>query len=576
MTPARLQGRAAFVLGLVLVALLALLGRLAQIQLVDHERWLASAEDKHRAPAVTIAAERGRILDRNGEVLALTDRVPSVAVDPSLVEDRARLERVLRQSLGVTPTEFAAALERGGRRFAYVRRHVEDLAGIERLRALREEHGLRELVFLPEPRRVYPGGPLAAHVLGFTDIDGRGLEGVERLVDARLQGTAGKRRARRDGRGRRIGLAGPPLLEPVPGEDVRLTLDAVVQTFAEQAAQEAFERWSPKRVVVAAADVQSGEILGLACRPAYDPNRPGEVAAVERRNPFFTDVFVPGSTFKPIVMGIALAQGVVRPGDAFDCSGGRVRVGSRVVREDEYHDYGPLDATGVIARSSNVGMVKVGQLVGIQAMYDGVRRFGIGSPTGLGWPGESRGLMTPLRHWTRPYTLCSVSFGHEMAVTPAQLLRAYMAIANGGELPALRLLLDAPPSGKPERALDADAVAQLVPMMEEVLLTGTGRRCRLPDYRIAGKTGTAQKLTGAELAGHIGSFGCFGPVESPRVAVLVICDEPQEAHYGSVVAAPYATRLLRRSLRYLGVPSFADALPPPPEPVLRAEGTYSR
>ncbi len=580
MTPQRLQARAAFAFALVLVAFLALLGRLAQIQLRDHPAWLASAQERHWARTEKVPAQRGRILDRHGRVLALTHLVPSVALDPELVEDMPAMSDLLCQSLKLQPEQLADALDRGSRRFAYIQRHVGDAAAIEELRRARDAEGLRSLVLLREPRRVYPAGSDAAHVLGYTDIDCRGLEGVERQQETLLAGRAGHRKSRRDGRGRRIALAPHPTTPAQPGEDVTLALDAVVQRYAEQAATDAFARSKSKGVIAAVADVRTGEILGVACRPTFDPNAPNDAAAEARRNRFVTDVFEPGSTFKPIVMALALDAGVVQPADIFDCSGGTIRVEGHQIREDAHHDYGVLSASGVIARSSNVGMVMVGQRLGIERLHEGVRRLGFGRRTALGWPGESAGLMTPLKRWTRAYTLCSVSFGHEIAVTPAQLLGAYVTLANGGRAVPLRLLgtvaEGADPLADAPQVLHPDRVRDIIPMLEEVMRTGTGRNSALEEYRVAGKTGTAQKLTGGEVDTYVGSFACFGPAEDPRLAVILICDEPEGTPYGSVVAAPYATRLLRRSLRYLGVPASAPEFAPPPVPVVDEMEVYPR
>ena len=559
MNPLQLQLRAVMGLGLLVVALGALLVKLAWVQLVGHVEWEASARSQHWARVETIPAERGDILDRQGRVLARTERFPSVALDPSEIQDpheQAAVAALLRKELGVPRAELFAALERGSRRFAYVRRHVTDRAAVERLKKAAAEQGLRGIVVLDEPRRVYPGGVLAAHVIGFTDRDGKGLEGMEAMLERRLAGRNGRRVTLRDARSRRIVTAGQPLEPAIAGEVVRLTLDAVVQNFAEEVAHKSFTEFQAKGVVAAVVDVTTGEILGLACRPTFDPNDAGKAPADSRRNRFFTDVLEPGSTFKPVVMAAALDQGAVSPSDSFDTTGGTITIGRRRVREDDHHQYGVLSTAGVIARSSNVGMVMVGQRLGIPRTHAALRLFGFGSKTALAWPGESAGQMTPLREWKEAWTLASVSFGHEIAVTPAQLLMAYASLGNGGERVAPRLLLDAPPAESPVRVVSPEAAAQLLPMMEEVLVSGTARAVRKSEYRGAGKTGTAQKLT---TGGHVGSFACVGPVEAPRLAVVVICDEPTKGRgYGSVVAAPFAVDLLRQSLRYLGVePSCA-------------------
>jgi cell division protein FtsI (penicillin-binding protein 3) len=340
---------------------------------------------------------------------------------------------------------------------------------------------------------------------------------------------------------------------------VRLTIDADIQSFAETAAQTSFEKFKPTTTVALVVDVGTGELLACACRPTYDLAAPGASPADSRRGRFATDIFEPGSTFKPLVMASALDCGAVGVNDRFDTEDNRV--GRRVIHEDEGHRYGVLDPTGIIARSSNVGMAKVGLRLGISRCYAGVRAFGFGSRTALGWPGESNGQVSPLKSWTETYTLCSVSFGHEVAVTPLQLVMAYAAVANDGRRLEPRLFADLPPKTAPVAVLSRRTTDALRPMLEEVLVSGTAKAVKQSEYRIGGKTGTAQVLG---KGGVVGSFACFGPLENPRLAVLVVCDRPTQGNtHGSVVAAPFAVDLLRQSLRYLGVPRSGDPPVPP-------------
>jgi cell division protein FtsI (penicillin-binding protein 3) len=543
-------------LGLVLVALVGLLVRLANIQLGGHDRWSDRAHVQHWAGQESIPAQRGALLDRRGRLLAHTESFPSVAIDPGVIEDWEGVHEVLERHLGVTREQVARAIDRGSPRFAYLRRHLTDRPSVEGMQAAVRERALRGIVVLEEPRRVYPRGELGAHVLGYTNVDGVGLEGIEKRLDHRLRGYPGKRRTLRDGRGRRIVVAGQPLVEPAPGEDVRLTLDLVIQRFTEDAAQQVWDEFEPSAAIAAVVDVGTGDLLGVACRPTFDPNRPADATAAQRRNRFFTDMWEPGSTFKPIVMGLALSHEAVSLGEQIDCSGGTVTIGRRRVREDDHHDYGVLTPSGVIERSSNVGMVKIGQRLGIERMDAGVREFGFGSRTALHWPGEPDPArqITPLRKWTPAYTLASVSFGQEIAVTPAQLLMSYAALANDGMRPDAQLVLDAERPAQ-TRVLTKTAARRLAPMLEGVLLRGTGKTARLSDYRVAGKTGTAEKMGPGERGQHVGSFACFGPVEAPRLAVVVLCDDPDGKPYGSRVAAPFATRLLQQALQYLDVPA---------------------
>jgi len=315
----RLRLRATVGLLLVVGTLAALLVRLAGIQLGDHERWEVSARRQHFTQVESVPSERGALLDRHGRPLARTEKFPSLAVDPALVTDPEALVRLLARELRVPPAETRAALAHPSR-FRYLRRHVADREAVERVRREARERRLEGLVFLEEPRRVHPAGILAAHVVGFTDTDGRGLEGAERVFDRRLAGRPGRRVTLRDAGGQRIVTARLPVEEPVHGEDVVLCLDAVVQTFAEEAAQASYEAHDPEGVVAAVVDVRTGELLALACRPTFDPDDPGASPAAARRNRFFTDVHEPGSTFKPLVMAAALDAGAVSP---FESAGAR-------------------------------------------------------------------------------------------------------------------------------------------------------------------------------------------------------------------------------------------------------------
>lgn len=589
MTPERLRLRALFSFGLVLVAFALLLVRLAVIQLGQGEKWDRSARRQHYTRVETVVAERGRILDREGRVLARTESFPSVAVDPGLVspEERPVLARLLERHVGVSRAEAAAALAKDTR-FAWVRRHVPDRTGVDRLRREARAAGIGGLVVLEEPKRVHPQGALAAHVLGFTDRDGVGLEGVEAIRDATLAGKPGRRVTLRDATGARIVTASQPFLPPVPGEDVRLTIDLTVQSFCEKAVEDLYVKHGPSGASVAAIDVTTGELLGVACRPTYDPNEPSRSTPEQRRNRFFTDAYEPGSVFKPVVMAGALDRGLVRAEEPIDCTGGKFRLGGRVVHEDKGKDLGVVTPRQILSLSSNVGMAQIGLRLRQDGMKEVLALFGFGTRTAVRWPGEQAGDVQRERRWRDSDQLVSVSFGHAMTATAAQVLSAYATIADGGRRRELRIFADGadgePPSS-PVQVVSPETSEALASMCEEVFLTGTAKGRGRDDYRLAGKTGTAQKL---KTGGHVSSFACFGPVESPRIAVLAIVDEPTRGgSYGSVVAAPYAVEVLRGSLHTIGVeprrgappakagpaPRAGRAAPSadlPPRPVLRA------
>jgi cell division protein FtsI (penicillin-binding protein 3) len=567
LTPARFQLRAIVGLGVLVVALAGLLVRLTGIQVGAHADWSDRAGSQHVSGRRTVAADRGAVTDRHGRPLARTEHRPSVAVDPRVVRERHELERlapILLEELGVDVRPIVLGAKPSSQ-FRWVRRKLTDREAVARAVERAREAEVTGLIVQHEAVRAYPSGHVGAHVVGFTyeapDGTVRGAAGAERLADEQLRGTPGWRRFERDGNGRPIVRADHDGCAPVHGADVRLTIDAVVQAFAEEEAEHAWTEFEPRSVSVGVLDVRSGELLAVANRPTFDPAQlDGDADA--RRNPFFENVFEPGSTFKPIAMAVALETGVVGVDEVLDTNPGTIQVGRRRIREDKHKNYGELTPGGVIAKSSNVGMAILALRVGIPRMHAAVRMFGFGARTGIGWAGESAGMITPRSRWTEAYTLCSVSFGQEIAVTPAQLLAAYGALANDGVLQPLRLLADRPEK-PPVRVLRAVTAQRVAPMTEAVFQEGTASRIDTGGYRMGGKTGTAEQKDKQGNIEYVGSFACFAPVEAPRLAVLVVVDRPQGSPYGSRVAAPGAVRLLRNSLRYLGVA-------PRPRPAERA------
>lgn len=552
MTPERLRLRAVWGLGLVLCTLGLLVVRLAWLQLVECAQARRTAEQQHFTRVEVVRAQRGRILDRNGQTLAETTPFPSVAVDPKIVMDRERFAATVERTLGVPRASTLASLAKGGR-FQWLRRQVADREAVERLRRELAEQRIDGLVVQEEPRRVYPLGALASHVLGFTDRDGRGLEGIEAMRHAELAGRDGRRVTLRDAAGRPILTTTAPFDPPDDGRDVRLTIDAVIQSFAEEAANQSWTEFGADGVIVAVVDVPTGELLAVAVRPTFDPNDPSRTTPEQRRNRFFCDAFEPGSVFKPIVLAAALDAGTITPATAIDTDRGVLRMRGRTIREDKGHDYGVMLPRDVIARSSNVAMCKIGLMLGTERMKSSLRLFGYGARTSVRWPGEQAGSIQAERRWRDSDQLVSVAFGHAMTATPAQLLQGYATLAAGGLRREMRIEADRPMT-EPVRVASEATARALVPMMEAVLTEKHGtahsasRHC--PDFAVAGKTGTAQKL---QTGGHVSSFACFGPAQDPRLAVLVLVDEPKKATYGSVVAAPHALRLLRQSLHYLRV-----------------------
>jgi cell division protein FtsI/penicillin-binding protein 2 len=556
--------RASLVFTFLLVLLGALGVRLFWIQVVRHGSYLEASRSQHidrdREPA-----PRGAILDVRGRELATSRLLTSVAVDPSLVEDRAAAATALAEALGVDREALLQRMSPPKCRFAWVRRGVDDPEAVEKVRALRlakapkapKDPVEEPLIFEQEMMRCYPMGPVAAQALGFVGIDGKGLEGLEQVLDADLRGVDGVRSVVHDGRGRSIVVPDSGSVAAVPGRDVRLALDGVIQGFAEDALRETCEENAPKGGVCIVLDARSGEVRALASWPTFDPARPGAAKPEARRARFVTDQFEPGSTFKPLMAAAAVECGAVAPDALIDCGEGWIRIGGRTVHEHEPRGYGRIPLETVLAVSSNCGMARIGLKLGIPRALAAVEAYGFGRSTGLGLPGEAAGKVTPADRWTEVYTLVSVSFGQEIAVTPMQLAAAYLPLAGDGTLPRPRLLSGARGDALSRvRVLSPETAKRLRHMLEAVVTEGTAKGIGKTGYRIAGKTGTAQKMKGGQTSSYVASFVGIAPADDPRLVALVLLDEPSTragTPYGSKVAAPFCADVLRRSLRYLGV-----------------------
>ena len=552
-----------------LMALLA--GRLFWIQVVQHEHYASISRGQHLVREVD-PAPRGSFLDRAGRALAARRTLPSVVVDPLHLADPEAAATALAAALPVHRDPPLARTRMGGR-FAGARRAVDAPAAVAAARALdlarTEVKGGKTtrtgepLFIVEEDVRFHPLGPLASQVLGTVNIDGLGIEGLERVLDGTLHGVDGRTAVLVDAHREPILVPGGGGTPAVAGANVRLTIDAVIQGFAEDELKRTFEKNAPKGAVCVVLDAVTGDVLALASAPTFDPDDPSTATAESRRARFATDMFEPGSTFKPLVAAAAIDCGAVGPEERIDCGEGWIRIGRRVVHEHEPRGYGTIPVEKVLAVSSNCGMARIGVKMGIPRTRAALAAYGFGRPTDLRFPGESGGRITAPANWTEAYTLVSVSFGQEICVTPLQLAAAYLPIAGDGTRPALRLVDDpAHPRPAPVRVLRPETARRVRAMLETVVTEGTARGVKKTGYRLAGKTGTAQKMKAGETAAYVSSFVGFGPVEDPRLICLVLLDEPARkggTPYGSTVAAPYCAEILRKSLRYLGVRPDEDS-----------------
>jgi cell division protein FtsI (penicillin-binding protein 3) len=552
-----LRTRVLVLAGLLALAFAGVVGRLGWLQIVRHADLAALAERQY-SRTVTLQAQRGPIVDRQGAPLATSSPAESLFAQPRAVGDPVRVAARLAPLIDVPEPEVHAALT-SGKSFVWLRRRLPP-ASAAAVKALREPG----LGFLPEPLRLYPNRELAAHVIGFEGVDG-GLEGVERALDTALTGTPGKAVIGRDALGREV-VTEAVLQRPQPGQGVMLTLDRTIQYLAEREIDAAWRRTQAKAAMVVAMDPRTGDVLALAVRPTFNPNTFLEVPSREHwRNRAVTDPFEPGSTFKVILAAAALEEGVVAPDDAIWAENGRITIARTTIRD--WRKYGWLTFGEVLQHSSNVGSIKVGLALGRERYYRYMTAFGFGAATGVGLAGESRGQLREPERWSA-LSLPSMSIGQEVSVTALQMVAAFGAVANGGTLMQPRLvraLFDA--EGRETRRFEPRAVRQVVSprtartltrLLTQVVAAGTGKHAAIAGYDVAGKTGTAQKpdpLT-RRYSRNPGvlSFVGFAPADEPRLVMLVMLDEPKTERWGSEAAAPIFSVIGGEVLRYLDIP----------------------
>ncbi|OLA98658.1 MAG: hypothetical protein AUG87_16625 [Candidatus Rokubacteria bacterium 13_1_20CM_4_70_14] len=563
MTHGDLRARVLILAAVLAVAFAGLTGRLAWLQVVKRAE-LAQLAERQYSRTVVLHAQRGPILDRQGTPLATSTPTESLFVQPRSVGDPVRVTARLAPIIGLPPAEVHAVLT-SSRSFVWLRRRLPPAvaAGV---RALREPG----LGFLPEPLRLYPNRELAAHVVGFEGVEG-GLEGIERAFDGELAGTPGKAIVGRDALGREV--AAPHMLEPPqPGLGVMLTLDRAIQYMTERELDAAYRRTGARSAMAVVLDPRTGEVLALAIRPTFNPNTFLDVPSRDRwRDRAVTDPFEPGSTFKVILAAAALEEGVVRPEDRIYGENGSVTIAKTTIHD--WKKYGWLTFSEVLQNSSNVGSIKVGLALGRERYYRYMSAFGFGAATGVGLPGESRGLLRAPGRWSL-LSLPTMSIGQEVSVTALQMVAAFGAIANGGTLMQPRIVratFDA--AGQEVRRFEPRPVRQVISpetartltrILVRVVESGTGHNAAIPGYEVAGKTGTAQKLDPAtrrySRSPGVLSFVGWAPADVPRFVMLVTLDEPKNEIWGSEAAAPIFSAIGRGILRYLEVPP-RDALP---------------
>lgn len=534
-----------------------IVGRLFHLQVLRAEEFAQLADRQHQK-TLAVEAGRGAIYDRSGKILAINMEVPSVFGAPKYVSDpratAARLNRVLKTDVRQLESKLKSE-----RDFVWLARRLEP----ERAEGL-QGLSLDGIGVIPEGRRFYPKSTMLSHVLGFANIDNQGQEGLERRYDAQLRGERGRLVVERDGFGGSVFPKELNYVAPLPGKDLVLTIDEVIQYVAEQELDEVVTRTRAASGVVIVVDPKTGAILALAVRPTFDPNAPKGDANLWR-NRAISDSYEPGSTFKLVAAAAALEEKLVTPDELIYGEDGSFVVENTVVHDS--HKNGWMTFAQVIQKSSNIGTIKVAQRLGPDKLARYVGAFGFGQKTDVDLSGEQRGLTKEPQTWGRR-TLASIAMGQEIGVTPMQLVMAVSAIANGGLLMRPYVVSDVrTPAGEAiarfepvvrRRSISAETAGVMTGILRGAVLPGgTGTLAAVPGYDVAGKTGTAQKadlLTGGYSATRtVSSFVGFLPADDPKLCILVMVDEPQTVHWGGTVAAPVFQRIAAQAVRHLGI-----------------------
>jgi cell division protein FtsI (penicillin-binding protein 3) len=553
--------------------------RLVYLQTSQH-KFLSERATAQQLKVEPVTATRGLILDRQGRELARSVDTDSFYAVPGEIENTDEAAATLSRVLGIDGSALSVRLRQAKakdtrRSFVWVARKVSE----EQSRAV-QELKLKGVYSMQESQRRYPNGGLAAHVLGFVDLDEKGLAGVEQVYNSSLSGEGGRLLVGRDARRKTFESEGNMAR---PGQTLVLTLDQTVQYRTEQVLSAAVEKARAKSGAAIVLDPKTGEILALANAPSFNPNTASGTSAEARRNDALQNIYEPGSTFKVVAYSAALEEKLTRPDEPIDCLGGGINVFGRFVRD--HTPYGTLTTTEALAKSSNVAAIKLGMRVGNEWMYEYMRRFGFGSKTGIELTGETAGLLRKVEKW-QPSSIGSIAIGQEVGVTPLQMAAAFGALANDGVRVAPHLVREVrDESGEvtkraqPEsrRVVSAETAQALRHMLEMVTLKGTAKSAQLEGYTAAGKTGTAQKIDPQTRAysktKHVASFVGFAPVENPSVVIIVVVDEPVGAYHGGDVAAPIFREIADQILPYLDVmPDEEIETPSTHAPQLLASG----
>ncbi|MDH5321808.1 MAG: penicillin-binding transpeptidase domain-containing protein [Gammaproteobacteria bacterium] len=552
-TAKRFVVRAALVSVFFLLLAVSLVARAIHLQVLNTD-FLSHQADTRHLRTESITAHRGTIMDRNGEPLAISTPVDSVWANPkelALAEEKIpQLARVLELDEQSLIRQITFSMNKD---FVYLRRHLSP----DRAQAVMDLK-LPGVNIQREYRRYYPAGEVVGHLVGFTDIDDKGLEGLELEFNHWLAGESGAKRVLKDRLGRSVENV-ESIRPPHHGKDLRTSIDLRIQYVAYRALKSAIQSNNAESGSIVVLDTHTGEVLAIANQPAYNPNDRSQMLPERYRNRAITDIFEPGSSIKPLVIAAALESGRYRPSSVIDTAPGFVKVGAKTI--EDTNNLGRISLTTILARSSNVGATKVAMSLPPDQLWRTMTEFGLGSLTASGFPGESAGTLTHFNHW-QPISQATLAYGYGLSVTPIQLAQAYAMLGSGGVMHPISLLaLDQ--AGAGEQLVSKESALAVRRMLEEVVRPGgTGMGAAVAGYRIAGKTGTSWKFAagGYSKDKYISIFAGLAPASDPRLAAVIVIDEPSgELYYGGDVAAPVFANIMADSLRLLAVPP--DALP---------------
>lgn len=552
-----MKKRLIFLACIISAGFIAVTCKLAYIMLINHN-WYAEMAKMQQLKTHEMPAKRGLIFDRMGRELAINIDVESIYCNPAEIsEDNADAVAATLSKITGKQSDIIKAKISSNTKFCWIERKVSsELADI--IKKLK----IKGIGLVPEVKRIYPKGSLASHVIGFVDIDNKGIEGVEQKYDRYLTANGQKIVSFRDARGNMLSKGG---FREIKGNNIFLTIDEGLQYILEKNLEETVKRWRASYATAIMMDPFTGEILAMANNPSFNPNNPSDVTPIQRKNRAITDCYEPGSTFKIIVGVAALEEGLVKPNTTYDCSAGFIEVGGRRIKDA--HRHGLLTFQEVIQKSSNVGTIKIGLALGKERLYDYIKRFGFGEKTGIDIAGEASGLVRPPENWSG-MSIGSISIGQEIAATPLQVLRAYSVIANGGLLVKPYVLSEIQePDGttiykaKPEitRIVSEKTAKNFNTILTTVTeVGGTAKEASVDGNLVAGKTGTAQKFDFQtkrySKVNYVSSFVGFVPADKPRIALIVVVHDPRGHIYGGIVAAPVFRKIASDALSYLQVP----------------------